>query len=153
MAIADRLKKTPPEDPTKVPTPVDERMARGRARMKDGSSARNECLKFWRGDQYVYRGDDGVLVNQSTITLPNGRRKPRHRVRQVRNLIADVGAHEVCAATQRVPSYEVNPSTSDPEEISAAKLSGKVARFGYDKWNVRAVTEKVVTYAVVADEG
>jgi hypothetical protein len=157
MAIADRVKGvlTPKdqESRVKVPQGIEEKMKRGRARMRDGATQRNECLEFWRGNQYVYRGDDGILVNQNTITLSNGRGKPRHRVRTTRNILLDVVAHEVSAATQRVPAYEVNPTTSDPEDISAARLAGKVAHYGYDKWSVRALTEKVVTYAVVADEG
>ena len=154
MAIAERLEKALPEpDKTKPPPNVEERMARGRGRMRDGASERNLPLKFWRGNQYVFKGEDGILVNQNTITLNNGQGKPRWRVRQVRNLFVDVVAHEVSAATQRIPSYEVNPSTSDPEDISAARLGEKVARYGYDKWNLRSVSERVVTYAVVADEG
>ncbi len=157
MAIADYIKNAldaaMPAAPTEVPGPIEEKTNRGRARMKDGASKRNEAMKFWRGDQYVYRAEDGMLINQQTITLSNNAGKPRHRVRTTRNMILDIVAHEVSAATSRVPGYEVNPSTSDPEDIAAARLGDKVARFGYDKWSLRRVTESVVTYAVVAEAG
>lgn len=153
MAVADRVREMVSPVTRKAPKELKERMTRGRDRMREGSSKRNECLRFWRGDQYVYRGEDGMLISQSTITLTNGKGKPRHRVRTVRNLLVDIVAQEVSSSTQRVPGYEVNPSTSDPEDISAARLGAKVARYGYDKWKLRSVTEKVVTYAVVADEG
>lgn len=109
MAIADKAREIletviPSEDAHKIPDAIVEKMKRGRARMREDSAQRNECLKFWRGDQYVYRGDDGMLVSQSTITLTNGTGKPRHRVRTTRNLIVDIVAHEVSAATQRVPA-------------------------------------------------
>jgi hypothetical protein len=141
------------ESRVKVPQAIEDKMKRGRARMREGATQRNECLEFWRGNQYVYRGDDGILVNQNTITLANGRGKPRHRVRTTRNLIFDIVAHEVSAAIKRVPGYEVNPTKSDPETLSAARLSGKVAYYGYDKWSLRQMVKRVITYAVVADEG
>ena len=33
------------------------------------------------------------------------------------------------------------------EDISAARLAGKVARWGYDKWHVQTVTRDVITFA------
>jgi hypothetical protein len=155
MAVADRVREVLAGAPpvTEVPKEIEERTGRGRSRMKDGASKRNEAMKFWRGDQYVYRSDDGMLISQNTITLSNGTGKPRHRVRTTRNMLLDIVAHEVSAATQRVPGYEINPSSSDPEDIAAARMGDKVARFGYDKWRLRQVTESVVTYAVVAEAG
>jgi hypothetical protein len=51
-----------------------------------------------------------------------------------------------------VPGYEIDPSTTDPEDISAARLAGKVARYGYDKWGIQDVVERAVELAVVTDE-
>lgn len=156
MALADALnvlKKAVPDDPTLIPNGVDDRIKRGRARMREGAAKRNECLRFWRGDQYVYRSQRGILVNQATLTEASGGGKPRHRVRTTRNLILDIVAHEVSGLTQRIPNYEINPSTSEPEDYAAAALAGKVARYGYDKWRLRRVSESVVTYGVVASEG
>lgn len=129
------------------------KIKRGRERMEDGASLRNECLQFWRGNQYVYRNSQNSLSYQSTITGIDGAGKPRHRMRTVRNIIVDVVAAEVSAATQRTPSYECNPSTTDPEDITAARLSERVALYGYDQWRILKATQDVVTYAVVADEG
>lgn len=129
------------------------KIKRGRERMEDGASLRNECLQFWRGNQYVYRNSQNSLVYQPTTTDLMGGGKPRHRMRTVRNIIVDVVAHEVSAATQRTPSYECNPATTDPEDITAARLAERVALYGYDQWRVLKATQDVVTYAVVADEG
>jgi hypothetical protein len=141
-----------PKGPSKPDKNTQDRLDRGRARMREDVPRRNECLKFWRGDQYIYRDDKGLLINQATITLASGGGKPRHRVRTTRNLIKDIVAHEVAAGTTRVPTYEITPSTSEPEDIDAARISQKVAFYGYDKWNLRSVTRSAVTYAVVADE-
>jgi hypothetical protein len=71
----------------------------------------------------------------------------------VRNLIFDIVERQVADTTQRVPSYEARASTSDPEDIGAARLAEKVALYGYDKWHIRAATERVVRNAVIAGEG
>lgn len=151
MALLDSVRNTV-SGPMKPPPEITERLARGRRRMQDTAAKRNECLQFWRGEQYVYVNTDKYLSEQSTITNPDGSGKPRHRVRTKRNMLVDIVAHEVSAATQRVPSYEVTPSTTDPEDIAAARIGEKVALYGYDKWHIRRVTEAAVTYAVVADE-
>jgi hypothetical protein len=136
-----------------IPNQVKSRTDRGRMRMRDGASERNEIMHFWRGNQYVYRSPKGYLLQQDTITDPRtGSGKPPHRMRTVRNMILDVVAREVSAATSRVPSFEVDPSTTDPEDITAAKLAEKVALYGYDKWNLRDVAVRAVTYAVLTGE-
>lgn len=135
--------------PLDTPGDVKERIDRAKAHIRDGSIKRNECLAFWRGDQYVQRTDDGYLVSQGTVVG----RKPKHRPRTVRNLIHPYIEAKVSAATQRVPGYEVNATTTDPEDISAARLSEKVALYGYDKWNIRKATVKAVTSALVMDGG
>ena len=137
----------------KPPKGLEEKIKRGRDRLLDEAALRNECFEFYRGNQYVYRSSDGYLVSQSTVTNPDGSGKPRHRYRQVRNLIVDVVAHEVSAASQRTPTYEVVPSTVEDEDISAARLAQKVLTYGYDKWGLRRAVETTVTNAVVGDEG
>lgn len=134
--------KLPPKD-------VYERVERGKAHIRDNAPIRNECLAFWRGKQYVDRTTDGYLVERGTIA-PD---RPAHRPRTVRNIIHGLVEAKVSAATQRVPSYEVSPSTTDPEDVSAARLSEKVALFGFDKWGIRRHTVKVVTNAIVQDGG
>jgi hypothetical protein len=54
----------------------------------------------------------------------------------------------VSAATQRVPGYEIDPSTADPEAAGAAKLSQKVLNWGYDQWGVRKATVDTVKTAI-----
>jgi len=153
LAVTDQINQLI-NQPIKVPKSIQERMDRGRARMKDGAAKRNECLAFWRSDQYRYTNEKNQLVAQSTITNYLDRSgKPPHRARTTRNLIFDVVEREVSASTSRVPSYEVSPSTTDPEDIGAARLAEKVALYGYDKWGIRSATESAVRYAVIADEG
>ncbi len=147
----DRLK---PSEKIKVPKPLEERMKRGRDRMKEGSAKRNECYAFVRSDQFKFVNTQNALTSQPTVTDYFGRKgKPPHRVRTVRNLIFDVVERQIADTVQRVPSYEVDASTSDPEDIGAARLAEKVALYGYDKWHVRAGTERVVRNAVIAGEG
>jgi hypothetical protein len=135
----------------KVPQSVQEKIDSGKKQIEKGSARRNECLQFWRGNQYVYRNKENWLVKQGVLIGEGG--KPRHRVRTTRNLIQPIVRHEVAYATQRVPSYQINPSTSDPEDVNAARIAQKVAQFGYDAWNIRLATEQAVTYSLVADEG
>lgn len=133
------------------PTDPKKRIERGRARKGEGAPLANECLRFWRGDQYVYRDSDNYLID----TPVEGGRAPGngYRMRETRNLLIDVVAHEVSASTQRVPAYDISPSTTDREDIDAAKLAAKAAAYGYDKWGIRRATVDTVTNAVVADEG
>lgn len=128
---------------------VDDRLKRGRDRTKEQASKRNECLAFARGDQHLYEGKDGLILKPMTASQG----KEPWRVRQVRNALKDVIEHEVSAGTQRVPSYSVTPSTFDPEDIAAASIAEQVALYGYEQWNLRTTMERVVSYAVIADEG
>lgn len=142
-------------EPIKVPRPVEERIKRGKDRMREGAPKRNECLAHVRGDQYKYLDSKGSLTSQAINTAQGyeARAKPRHRVRQTRNFLFDIVETEKAASTQRVPSYDISPSGSEPRRIAAARLSRRVAYYGYEKWNIRRVTERVISYAVVADEG
>jgi hypothetical protein len=129
------------------------KLRRGRDRMGEDAPLRNLCWRFWRGDQYAYVNGENYLVKQSTVTNGDGTGKPAHRVRQTRNLILPIIARKVSGAVQRIPAYDVSPSTTDPEDIEAAEVGEKVALYGYDKWNIRDATKQVVTSALVADEG
>lgn len=117
--------------------------------MRDEAPGRNLCMEFWRGNHFAYLNSRGGMTYQATV-YPE---KPRHRFRLSRNLILDIVEHEVSAATQRVPGYEINPSSTDPDRAAAAKTAGKVARYGYDKWSVRGATEEVVRFALIQDMG
>lgn len=157
MAVLDKAREIlNGSDPgsSKVPKDVEPRLARGRKRMRAEAAQRNECMAFWRGEQYRYVNGEGVLTGQPTTTNTVGKEgKPPHVVRRARNLMFDIIEHEVASSIQRVPNYEVAPSTPDPEDESAARLSQQILRFGYDKWRVRRAVEAAVRYAVIADEG
>lgn len=129
-----------------------ERVQRAQRAMSSDNVRTNECWEFFRGNQYVYRTDEDYLVSQSVTTSPAGG-KPAHRVRTTRNLIFDAVLHEVSNATQRVPSYQVVPSTSDAEDIQAAAIGEKVAIYGHEKWDVQGKIALAVQHAVVAGEG
>lgn len=137
----------------KVPEAISERLKRGEKRMKEDSSKREECWRFTRGQQYVHTHGGELVIQPMTTNISERKGKLPWRVRAVRNLIFDIVEREVAMATSRTPSYEVTPSTSDPEDISAARLSEKVALYGHDQWRVRAVTEDAVRHAIIADGG
>lgn len=152
MAVEDLPQEDVAKEPRTLKPPPDvDRYIRKAGRDLDKlTPERQECYDFWRGKQYVYRTKDNALQNQATLV---GEGKPAHRVRMVRNMILPIVRHEVSYATQRVPSYQVVPSTGDPNDVSAAAVSQQVAYYGYDKWNIQKVTEGVVTHAVVGGEG
>lgn len=145
--LKPRLPGVPPEQA------VTERIDRGRERMRRDASAIEMCWRFTRGDTYCWVDNQSVLRFSSTTTSVGGGGKEPHRVRQAPNIIAPVVRHEVAASTQRVPGYDISPSTMDPDDVAAASLAKRVAYYGYDKWSLRRVTQQVVTYAVVAKMG
>lgn len=137
----------------KIPVQIESRLKRGRERMREGAAKRNECLKFWRNEQYVHSKGRELIVQPTTTNVTEQTGKLPWRVRETRNLIFDIVEREVALATSRVPSYDVTPSTTDPEDIGAARLAEKVSLYGYDAWHVRRSTEGVVRYAVITDGG
>lgn len=139
--------------PIDIPNSIQERLKRGKDAMREGAPKRNECLAFARGDQYRWVDGRNVLQTQNTTTTIDGRGKPRHRIRQTRNHIFNIIEMEVASSVQKVPSYEVAPSSAEPRRETAASLSQKVALYGYDKWELRRRTERVVRLALIADEG
>lgn len=157
MAALDRVKAKAKEivapEPIKPPQGIEERIKRGRDNMREGAPRRNMCLAFSRGEQYRWVDSKNVLKSQATTSNYDGRGKPPHRVRSVRNFIFDIVETEVAAATQRIPGYDVAPTSTDPSRISAARLARKVAYYGFEQWGVRKASEQTIRYAVVADEG
>src|SRR6266542_1476103 len=122
-----------------IPELIQARIRRGRFRRDALKAQWDECIKFWRGDQYVFRFGKSNLSSLPTTVSSGTDSKPPHRVRLTRNLLIDHVATEVAAAIQRTPSFEINPTTIDPEDVSAARLSEKVAIYGYDAWHFREV--------------
>jgi hypothetical protein len=116
--------------------------------MKKNAPSRRLCMRFARGDTYWGVNSKGILQPQSTVTNPDGSGKPPHRIRNRYDFLGPIIDAKVSAATQRIPSYEINPSTADPEDVGAARLAEKVALYGYDKWRVREATIKVVGLSI-----
>lgn len=137
-------------DPVGLPVPgrVDERVKRGRRAMKRQAPQRRLCMRFTRGDTYSYVNEKGLLVSQSTVTWAGGGGKPPHRMRNTYNFIGPIVEDKVSSATQRVPAYEIDPATTDPEDIAAAKLAERVAIYGFDKWRIRQATVDTVKTAI-----
>lgn len=154
MSVLDALRQKDQEDGTKVPGTLKEKLERGRrAMLKDGQEVKLN-IKFWRGDQYWYLDNSGQLQFLPLSTNPMGRGgKPSHRIRQRFNFIHQIVEGKVSAATQRVPSYEIVPSTTEPQDVDAARLAEKVALYGYDKWRLRRAITEIVTNALVQREG
>src|SRR5690606_14171268 len=100
-----------------------------------------------------YVDERNVLQVLPTTVSTRGTGKPAHRARQARNLIFDAVLRIVSQATQQIPSYQVVPSTEDPDDVSAARLAEKVLIYGHDRWNVRDAAVKAVTHAIVNHTG
>jgi hypothetical protein len=158
VSITDKLKGAfsqnamLPEE-QQVPGYVQDRMTRAEERMQPLLPQLNERYEFWRGNQYAYVDSKGKLQFMPTKTDPQGRGKRPWKAMGVTNLLMDIVAHEVSASTQRIPSYEVTPTSSDPERRSAAKTSEQVSLWGYKQWGVRRAAVDVVTHAIVGQEG
>jgi hypothetical protein len=150
MAIAERLRGSRDGDERLylIPSEVKQALDRGRREMKRDASKRRLCMRFERGDQYFWVNSKGILSSQSTVTNPDGSGKPLHRIRNTFNQIRPLVEDKISTATSRVPGYEVVPSTSDPDDRSAAGLSQKVALYGYDTWDLRGVRMDVVKSAI-----
>jgi len=155
MALMEKAKELLKFDPVEIPKSIEGRMKRGRDAMREGAPKRNECLAFARGQQYKWVDSKNVLREQNTASASTlvDRGKPRHRVRQTRNFIFDIVETEIAATVQKVPGYDIAPTSAEPSRESAAGIARKVAYYGYDKWGLRRITERVVRYALIADEG
>jgi hypothetical protein len=106
-----------------LPGHVETRMKRGRKSMTANAPKYRLCRKFEKGETFWYLNQDGALRQQATVTHVNGGGKPGHRIRLSHNFIRPIIEGKISAATQRIPSYEVLPSTTDFERMSSAKLA------------------------------
>jgi hypothetical protein len=136
-----------------VPKPVDDRLRRGREAMLKDAPQRRVAYKFWKGDHYWYVNEKNRLAYLDVVTHSTGGGKPQHRIRNRYPFIQMLVEAKVSAATQRVPGYEITPSTGDYADREAAILAQRVATYLYDKIGVRRATTKVVTNALVQREG
>lgn len=132
----------------KIPVPVEARLRRGRKAMRDDAPKRRMCMHFEKGNSYWYLTGEGKLGLQSNVAISQGGTKPNHRIRNTYNFIRPIVEAKVSAATQRIPSFDVTPSTTDPEDLGAAKLAEKVALYGYTQWDLRDVAVDVAKLAI-----
>ena len=140
------------EPPKAQPIPVPQRiqldMDRGRNQMKEDAGKRRLCIRFSRGESWWWVDSRERLNLTPHITEPTGGGKPPHKIRNQYNFIAPIIEDKVSVATQRAPSYEIDPATTDPEDAGAARLSEKVAVYGYDAWHFRNMAIDAVKTAI-----
>lgn len=136
------------ESPLQLPADVEKAIGRGRKEMRRDAPKRRLCMRFERGDSYYFINGRGILDFLPTVTNANQTGKPPHRLRNTYNFIRPIVEAKISQATQRIPSYEVTPTTTDPTTISAASLAERVARYGYDKWRLRTASLKTVKLAI-----
>lgn len=161
MVVLDQLEQKAEQAldnlrPAKAPVPpeVEERIKRGRGRLNEIKPIRDLCVEFANGKHYGFLAEDGSKLRyQGTLTTLLGGKKPDHRVRRSHDLIGPMVQSKVSAATQRVPGYEVNPSTNDPEDYTAAQIAKKIAYAGYELWRIKRAFQKLVWNALVTEEG
>ncbi len=135
--------------PIPVPRDVDERIQRGTKEADDFRYKVRLCQLFLDGDAYAYLDNRNQL--NFVDTAPGVRSgKPSHRVRNRYNFIRPMVDAKVSSSTTRVPGYEVMPTTTDPEAAAAARLSEKLLRMGYEKWNLREARVNAATTAIGA---
>ncbi|HZA18915.1 MAG TPA: hypothetical protein VE645_18895 [Pseudonocardiaceae bacterium] len=147
LGKADEPPEPAPLKPIEVPPDVRKRLERGRAWMKRDAHKRRLCSLFLKGEAYFYLDNKGALNQQFTAPGVNAG-KPRHRVRNKYNFIRPMVDAKVSSSTTRVPGYEVNPSSTDPEDTEASQLAGKLLRQGYKRWYLREARVKAVTTAI-----
>lgn len=136
-----------------VPSDIRDKVKRGQeATMKDAAT-RRLCHKFWEGDHYWYVNAQGALRFLSTALIDVSGGKPSHRIRNTYNFIQSIVEGKVSAVTQKVPGYEIDPSSADNIDRQAARIAEQVAYYGYDKWYLRRMGTEVATLALVQREG
>jgi hypothetical protein len=150
MALADLIRPLTdrPAAPVVPPRDVTDALDRGRKEMLRDAAKRRLCMRFERGDTYWFIDSKGALNSQPTSTNPDGSGKPQHRIRNAYNHIRPLVEDKVSAATAQTPAYNVDPTSNDPEDQSAAAVAEKVALYGYDKWSLRRVRMDVVKSAI-----
>lgn len=136
--------------PPSIPADVHHKLNRGREWVRKDAAKRRLCVRFEKGDTYFFLDGKGHLTFQSTSLNPvgGGVPKPGHRIRNQYNFIRPIVTAKVSRATQRIPGYEVMPSTTDPRDVDAARLSGKIALYGYGQWDVRDKMTRAIYYAI-----
>ncbi len=132
--------------PPVLPPDVKEELDRGRREMMADAPKRRLCARFERGETYFWHS----AKTNSLISLPldTASGKPGHRQRNTYNIIRPLVEDKVSVATSRVPSYDIVPSTGDPEDRGASGVSRKVSLYGYHQWGLRGVRQCTVKSAI-----
>lgn len=145
-------KKTEP--PLIPPKKVMKRIERGRSRMKQIAPRRRQAVEFTNGNHYVYITEDRLQVNQtSTVAISDGGLMPDHRVRRSHDLLGPIIKRKIAASTAKIPGYELIPSNEGEEAFLASQVAEKVAYAGYEKWEIKRATKKLIWNALVTEEG
>lgn len=154
MSVAEAVKRAIAPKGVKQDPAVKKRLERGRERLAQVAPRRKQAIEFARGNHFVSIDKTGLkLVEQSTVPRWAGGEKPDHRVRRSHDLIGPILKGKVSRATQRIPGYEVVPSTSDPEDYAATRLSKKILVAGYEEpWGLKQAFRKFVWNALVTEE-
>jgi hypothetical protein len=148
--VRPKRPRVPGDSP--LPPSLQKKLERGRKVMMRDAPKRRLCIRFERGETYWQINEKNLLVQQNTITYSNGGGKPPYRIRNRYNFIRPLVDSKVSASTQKIPSYDVSASTTDPQDIGAANIARKIALYGYDKWNLKEVARKAVKSAVVTGD-
>ncbi|HEX6456238.1 MAG TPA: hypothetical protein VF009_06930 [Solirubrobacterales bacterium] len=147
------LHKVAPPRGMEAPSDVVSRVKRGREALAEVSARRREAIEFARNNHYVSIDKTGrKLKQQSTVAMSEGGDKLNHRVRRSHDILAPILKGKVSAATSRVPTYEVLPTTYDHEDYSASRVAKKVLDAGYELWSVQAAFRRGVHNALVTEE-
>lgn len=129
------------------------KLDKGRTRHNTWKPKWAETLAFYEGRHFVYQAISGTSTVLSELETREFGAKPRYRVRTVRNLYTKYCLSEISDGVQRVPGYDVTPSTTDPDDISAAKLAEKLLLDLYERLSLRKHLTTARVYSVVCGEG
>lgn len=150
MALLARSK---PSEGDKLDKDTQSRLDRGRARHKYWKPRWAETLAFVEGRQFVFKSNAVGQNSVNELDATEGGAKPAWKARTTRNRLLGLYLAEVSMGTQRVPQYEVTPSNTDPEVVSAARLAEKVLFYLYNHLGLRQKLVEAYGYAVSCGEG
>lgn len=130
-----------------------DKIEKGRTRHATQKPGWAEQIAFMEGRQFVYKALSGSSTTLSELETREFGSKPRHRARTARNLYQKYILAEVSQGVQRIPSYSVTPTTTDPDDISAARLSEKILLDLYQRLNLRSILVAARMYSVICGQG
>lgn len=143
----------PTAQQTQIPSDVQRKLDKGRARQNQYQPQWAESLAFVEGRHFVFKAKTATGTNLQELETREWGDKDPNRARTVRNRLLGFYLSEVSMGTQRVPSYEVSPANNDPEIINAARLSEKVLLWLYDFLKMRSKLVECYGYSVACGEG